>query len=85
MNRRQLISTIGGAALAGSVAAAAAWGQGAPETTRALLMRAFLEDAVKTQIDILPMTGAEVEAFIARLSASSPAVIERAKQAYRND
>ena len=31
---------------------------------------AFLEDAVKTQIDILPMTGVEVEAFIARLSAS---------------
>ena len=46
---------------------------------------AFLEDAVKTQIDILPMTGAEVEAFVARVSASSPAVVERAKQAYRND
>jgi tripartite-type tricarboxylate transporter receptor subunit TctC len=46
---------------------------------------AFLEDAVKTQIDISPMTGAEVEAFIARMSSSSPAVIERAKQAYRND
>jgi tripartite-type tricarboxylate transporter receptor subunit TctC len=46
---------------------------------------AFLEDAAKTQIDILPMTGAEMEAFIARLSASSPAVVERAKQAYRND
>lgn len=46
---------------------------------------AFLEDAVKTQIDVSPMTGAEVEAFIARVSASSPAVIARAKQAYRND
>jgi tripartite-type tricarboxylate transporter receptor subunit TctC len=46
---------------------------------------AFLEDAVKTQIDVSPMTGAEVEAFIARVSSSSPQVIERAKQAYRND
>jgi len=31
---------------------------------------AFLEDAVKTQIDVSPMTGAEVEAFVARVSAS---------------
>ena len=46
---------------------------------------AFLDDAVKTQIDVSPMTGAEVEAFVARVSASSPAVVERAKQAYRND
>lgn len=46
---------------------------------------AFKEDAVKTGIDILPMTGQEVEAFIARISASPPAVIERAKQAYRNN
>jgi tripartite-type tricarboxylate transporter receptor subunit TctC len=46
---------------------------------------AFLDDAVKTQIDISPMTGVEVEAFVARLSASSPAVVERAKQAFRND
>jgi tripartite-type tricarboxylate transporter receptor subunit TctC len=46
---------------------------------------AFLEDAVKTQIDVSPMTGEEVEAFIARISSSSPKVIERAKQAYRND
>jgi tripartite-type tricarboxylate transporter receptor subunit TctC len=46
---------------------------------------AFLEDAVKTQIDVSPMTGAEVAAFIARISSSSPAVVERAKQAYRND
>jgi tripartite-type tricarboxylate transporter receptor subunit TctC len=46
---------------------------------------AFLEDAVKTQIVISPMTGEEVEAFIARIARSSPAVIERAKQAYRND
>ena len=46
---------------------------------------AFLEDAVKTQIDISPMTGEQVEAFIARLSSASPAMVERAKQAYRND
>jgi hypothetical protein len=46
---------------------------------------AFLEDAMKTQIDVSPMTGAEVAAFIARISSSSPAVVERAKQAYRND
>jgi tripartite-type tricarboxylate transporter receptor subunit TctC len=45
----------------------------------------FLADAVKTQIDISPMTGEEVEAFIARLSTASPAVIERTKQAFRAD
>ena len=41
----------------------------------------FLADAEKTQIDIEPMTGEEVEAMIARLSSASPAVVERAKQA----
>jgi tripartite-type tricarboxylate transporter receptor subunit TctC len=41
----------------------------------------FVADAVKTQIDISPMTGAEVEAFIAKISTASPAVIERSKQA----
>src|SRR5262249_5970106 len=46
---------------------------------------AFVEDAIKTQIDISPMTGEQVEAFIARLSAVSPPLVERAKQAYRND
>src|SRR5262245_54959776 len=45
----------------------------------------FIADATKTQIDISPMTGEEVEAFIARLSTSSPAVIERTKQAFRNE
>ena len=45
----------------------------------------FIAGAVKTQIDISPMMGAEVAAFVARVSASSPAVVERAKQAYRND
>jgi tripartite-type tricarboxylate transporter receptor subunit TctC len=45
----------------------------------------FIADAAKTQIDILPMTGEEVEAFIERLSSASPAVIERTKQAFKND
>jgi tripartite-type tricarboxylate transporter receptor subunit TctC len=42
----------------------------------------FIADAARTQIDISPMTGQEVEAFIATVSAASPAVIERTKQAY---
>ena len=45
----------------------------------------FVADAVKTQIDISPMTGEEVEALIAKLSSAPPAVIERTKQAFRND
>jgi len=45
----------------------------------------FIADAVKTQIDISPMTGQEVEAFIALVSSASPAVIERTKQAFRNE
>ena len=45
----------------------------------------FIADAKKTQIDISPMTGEEVEQFIARLSSASPAVIERVKQAVRTD
>ena len=32
----------------------------------------FIADAAKTQIDILPMTGEQVEAFIERLSSASP-------------
>jgi tripartite-type tricarboxylate transporter receptor subunit TctC len=43
---------------------------------------AFVAEAAKMQMDISPMTGAEDEAFIARLSTASPAVIERVKQAY---
>jgi tripartite-type tricarboxylate transporter receptor subunit TctC len=42
----------------------------------------FIADAARTQIDISPMTGNEVEAFITRVSAASPAVIERAKRAF---
>ena len=43
---------------------------------------AFVAEAAKTQMDVSPMTGAEVEAFIAGLSSPSSAVIERVKQAY---
>jgi tripartite-type tricarboxylate transporter receptor subunit TctC len=45
----------------------------------------FIADAAKTQIDISPMSGEQVEAFIARLSTASPAVIERTKQAFRSE
>jgi hypothetical protein len=43
--------------------------------------RHFLADAAKTQIDIRPTTGEEVAAFIARVLALPPAVVERAKRA----
>ena len=42
----------------------------------------FVAEATKSQLDISPMTGAEVEGFIARVSTASSAVIERTKQAY---
>lgn len=42
-------------------------------------------DAAKTKIDIAPSSGEEVEAFIARVVASSPAIVERARRAVRND
>jgi tripartite-type tricarboxylate transporter receptor subunit TctC len=45
----------------------------------------FLADAAKTKIDINPSTGEEVEAFVAGVSASPPAVIDRARQALRPD
>src|SRR5262249_14934266 len=57
-----------------------------PEARKAALRKAlldtmkdpeFIADATKTQIDISPMTGEETEAFIAKLSTASPAVIER--------
>jgi tripartite-type tricarboxylate transporter receptor subunit TctC len=41
----------------------------------------FLAEAAKLQIDISPMVGDEVEAVIAKVTAASPAAIERAKQA----
>lgn len=45
----------------------------------------FVADAEKAQIDISPMTGEEVEQFIARLSSAPPAIVERVKQATRTD
>jgi tripartite-type tricarboxylate transporter receptor subunit TctC len=45
----------------------------------------FLSDATKSQIDINPANGAEVESFIARIAASSPEVVERARRATRAD
>jgi tripartite-type tricarboxylate transporter receptor subunit TctC len=42
----------------------------------------FIAEAKKTQMDISPMTGAQVEAFIAQVSTASPAVIERANRAH---
>jgi tripartite-type tricarboxylate transporter receptor subunit TctC len=43
----------------------------------------FLADATEAKIDISPMTGEEVQAFVGRVSNSSPAVVARAKQAFR--
>ena len=45
----------------------------------------FLAEAEKTQIDVSPMAGAEVDAFMARVNGAPPAVVERAKRAVRND
>jgi tripartite-type tricarboxylate transporter receptor subunit TctC len=45
----------------------------------------LIADAAKMQIDIIPASGAEVEAFIARVAGASPAVVERARRAIRND
>src|SRR3954469_6585612 len=45
----------------------------------------FVADAVKTQIDVSPMSGEEVEALIAKLSSATPKVIERTKEAFRNE
>jgi tripartite-type tricarboxylate transporter receptor subunit TctC len=42
----------------------------------------FVAEASRAQMDRSPMTGAEVEAFIARVSAASPTVIDRVKQAF---
>jgi tripartite-type tricarboxylate transporter receptor subunit TctC len=41
----------------------------------------FRADAAKTHIDISPMSGAEVESFLAKLAAIPADVIERAKRA----
>ena len=54
----------------------------APRSLATMQDPAFVAEAAKTQMDVSPMAGAEVEAFIAGLSVASPAVIERVKQAY---
>jgi tripartite-type tricarboxylate transporter receptor subunit TctC len=46
---------------------------------------AFLAEAERVQLDVSPSTGEEVQAFVARMYASPPAVIERAKEALRVD
>lgn len=43
---------------------------------------AFVAEATKAQMAISPMSGQDVEDFIAQVSRTSPAVIERAKRAY---
>ncbi len=67
---------------------------GVPAARRAALRAAFnatmkdpqfLAEAAKAALDVEPNTGEEVEAFIAHVSASSPAVVERAKAALRHD
>ena len=45
----------------------------------------FLAEAAKMKLDVEPETGEAVEAFIARISASSPAIVERAKAALHHD
>jgi tripartite-type tricarboxylate transporter receptor subunit TctC len=45
----------------------------------------FLADAAKAQIDVGATSGEDVEAFIRRVTAASPEVIERVKQATRHE
>jgi tripartite-type tricarboxylate transporter receptor subunit TctC len=45
----------------------------------------FRADAQKTKIDIAPMTGEQVERFIARVSSLPPATVARARQAMRGN
>jgi tripartite-type tricarboxylate transporter receptor subunit TctC len=45
----------------------------------------FLADAARTQIEVEPMSGEEVEALIAKISAASPSVVARAKQAFSRE
>jgi tripartite-type tricarboxylate transporter receptor subunit TctC len=46
---------------------------------------AFLDEAQRMQLDVSPSTGEDVQAFVTRMYASPPAVIERAKEALRLD
>lgn len=45
----------------------------------------FLADAEKTKIDISPMAGDDVDAFMARVNGAPGAVVARAREAVRND
>jgi tripartite-type tricarboxylate transporter receptor subunit TctC len=45
----------------------------------------FIADAKKTKIQISPMTGEEVEQFIARLSSAPSAIVERVKRVVKVD
>ncbi len=45
----------------------------------------FLAEASRVQLDVSPSTGEEVQAFVRRIYASPPAVVERAKEALRLD
>lgn len=85
---RQLHGLVFGVQALGKLYASA---PGVPEARREALRAAlsatmkdpeFVAEATKAQLDISPMTGAEVEGFIARVSTASPAIIERTKQAY---
>ena len=45
----------------------------------------FLNETAKAQLDISPMAGEQAEALVARIFASPPDIVERAKQAVRLD
>jgi hypothetical protein len=45
----------------------------------------FLSEAARVQLDVSPSTGEDVQAFVKRIYASPPAVVERAKEALRLD
>jgi tripartite-type tricarboxylate transporter receptor subunit TctC len=45
----------------------------------------FLSDANKAQIDISPMTGEEVERFVARISSAPSAIVEQVKRTVKVD
>ena len=46
---------------------------------------AFLADAEKLGIDIEPLSGAKVQDVVAKLYATPPAIVERARKAIRPD
>ena len=59
---------------------------GTPATVRFALNGCYAVDVVRDgQVIKGYLTGEQVEAFIERLSSASPAVIERIKQAFKND